>query len=99
MGDSDRYGDNAATTGILIDAGIALKRANIRRRQPAKSESEIDALLLRQISALLDKQHQAWALVGGLAVSVRTEPRFTRDLDLAVAVADDRAAEDLVHRL
>ena len=25
------------------------------------------------------------AIVGGLAVSVRTEPRFTRDVDLAVA--------------
>ena len=33
------------------------------------------------------------ALVGGIAVSTRTEPRFTRDLDFAVAVADDAAAE------
>jgi predicted nucleotidyltransferase component of viral defense system len=39
------------------------------------------------------------ALVGGLAVSARTEPRFTRDLDLAVAVADDREAEQLVRGL
>ena len=30
-----------------------------------------------------------FALVGGLAVSARTEPRFTRDLDFAIAVADD----------
>jgi len=37
-----------------------------------------------------------FALVGGLAVSVRAEPRFTRDADLAVAVADDAAAEALV---
>lgn len=37
-----------------------------------------------------------WALVGGLAVAVRAEPRFTRDVDLAVAVADDRAAETLL---
>jgi predicted nucleotidyltransferase len=35
-------------------------------------------------------------LVGGLAVSIRVEPRFTRDIDLAVAVADDAAAEVLV---
>jgi hypothetical protein len=55
--------------------------------------------LLQQVAALLDGAHQPWALVGGLAVSVRTEPRFTRDLDLAVAVADDPAAESLVHRL
>lgn len=35
-------------------------------------------------------------VVGGLAVSARTEPRFTRDVDLAVAVADDRQGEALV---
>ncbi len=39
------------------------------------------------------------ALVGGFAVSVRCEPRFTRDVGLAVAVPDDLAAEDLVHTL
>jgi hypothetical protein len=38
-----------------------------------------------------------FALVGGLAVSARTEPRFTRDVDLAVAVVDDREAEAVVH--
>jgi len=36
------------------------------------------------------------ALVGGLAVSARAEPRFTRDVDLAVIVIDDLAAESLV---
>jgi hypothetical protein len=40
-----------------------------------------------------------WALVGGLAVSVRATPRFTRDLDVAVAVEHDRAAEALVAAL
>ena len=39
-----------------------------------------------------------WALVGGLAVSVRTEPRFTRDVDLVVAVRDDDAAETTARR-
>ena len=33
------------------------------------------------------------ALIGGLAVSARTEPRFTRDADLAVAVTSDAEAE------
>lgn len=33
------------------------------------------------------------ALVGGFAVSVRTEPRFTRDVDLVVAVDDGQQAE------
>jgi predicted nucleotidyltransferase len=51
---------------------------------------------LRRMAAALDARGQQWALVGGLAVSVRTEPRFTRDIDLAVAVASDEAAESLV---
>lgn len=54
---------------------------------------------LRQIAGTLKELDEPWALVGGLAVSLRTEPRFTRDVDLAAAVADDAAAESLVHRL
>jgi hypothetical protein len=34
-----------------------------------------------------------WALVGGLAVSVRARPRTTEDLDVAIAVLGDREAE------
>jgi hypothetical protein len=34
-----------------------------------------------------------WALVGGLAVSVRARPRTTEDLDVAIAVLTDREAE------
>lgn len=41
----------------------------------------------------------ATALVGGLAVSARTEPRFTRDLDFAIAVADDDDATHYVFQL
>jgi predicted nucleotidyltransferase len=37
------------------------------------------------------------ALIGGLAVSARAEPRFTRDVDLAVSVTDDSTAESLVN--
>jgi len=51
---------------------------------------------LRLVGRALDDGAQPWALVGGLAVSVRVEPRFTRDIDLVVAVTDDRAAEQLV---
>ena len=39
-----------------------------------------------------------FALVG-LAVSARTEPRFTRDLDFAVAVTNDPEAEEVVYNL
>jgi predicted nucleotidyltransferase len=40
-----------------------------------------------------------FALVGGLAVSTRTEPRFTRDADFALAVADDADAEAVIRQM
>lgn len=51
---------------------------------------------LRRIRLDLANAGVAFALVGGMAVSVRTEPRFTRDADLAVATATDADAEALV---
>lgn len=39
------------------------------------------------------------ALIGGLAIGARGEPRYTRDVDLAVAVARDEEAELLIHGL
>jgi predicted nucleotidyltransferase len=56
-------------------------------------------IALRRISAGLQRASVSFALVGGLAVSVRVEPRFTRDIDLAVAVASDVEAEALVRAL
>jgi len=41
----------------------------------------------------------SWALVGGLAVAVRAEPRTTRDVDIAVVVRDDTEAEQLIGKL
>ncbi|HWW83711.1 MAG TPA: nucleotidyl transferase AbiEii/AbiGii toxin family protein [Vicinamibacterales bacterium] len=54
---------------------------------------------LRQIQTDLTDVHVSFALIGGLAVSARTEPRFTRDADLAVALASDTEAEALIHSL
>lgn len=54
---------------------------------------------LRQIHTDLTAAHVSFALVGGLAVSARTEPRFTRDADLAVALTSDAEAEALIHSL
>lgn len=51
---------------------------------------------LRLAAGLLRDTGSGFALVGGLAVSAHTEPRVTRDVDLAVAVADDPEAEELV---
>ena len=56
--------------------------------------SRAEAALRRIVSDLraLDRR---FALVGGLAVSARTEPRLTRDADIAVFVTDDGDAESL----
>lgn len=54
---------------------------------------------LRQICVDLTETHSSFALVGGLAVSARTEPRFTRDADIAVGVLNDAEAESLVRSL
>jgi hypothetical protein len=47
--------------------------------------TSIEAVLATDLSA----SRAPFALVGGLAVSVRTEPRFTRDADFALAAAGD----------
>jgi hypothetical protein len=55
----------------------------------------LDAVL-RRLAADLDDIGRHWALIGGFAVSARAEPRTTRDIDVAVAVADDEEAENVV---
>jgi len=47
----------------------------------------------------LQNAQVAFALVGGMAISVRVEPRFTRDVDLAVVAQTDADAETLVRYL
>lgn len=54
---------------------------------------------LRRIVSDLDALGTRWAIVGGLAVSARAEPRTTRDVDVAVAVTSDAEAEGVVHAL
>lgn len=54
---------------------------------------------LRRIAEDLTRAGTPWALIGGLAVSARAEPRTTRDVDVAVAVAGDAEAEALVYTL
>jgi hypothetical protein len=61
--------------------------------------NRIEAALRGAASALSAPPERRWALVGGLAVSARCEPRFTRDVDLAVSLSTDAEAETLVHSL
>lgn len=55
--------------------------------------------VLQDVTAAFTARGVGFALVGGLAVSVRTQPRFTRDVDLAVAAAGDEEAEAAVAAL
>jgi predicted nucleotidyltransferase len=55
--------------------------------------------VLARIAGDLRELEAPFALVGGLAVSAWTEPRFTRDADLAVTVDSDQQAERLVYSL
>lgn len=54
---------------------------------------------LRQAAGDLRRHSQSWALVGGFAISARSEPRFTWDVDIAVGVENDAGAEALVRAL
>lgn len=54
---------------------------------------------LSRITADLTQAGVKFAIVGGIAVSERTTPRFTADIDLAVAVDSDRDAERIVAAL
>jgi predicted nucleotidyltransferase len=56
-------------------------------------------LALAHIVAELARLKRAFALVGGLGVSMRGEVRFTRDVDLALRVRDDADAEHLAREL
>ncbi len=62
------------------------------------TEPRLAAALIR-LDADLRTIEARWALIGGLAVSARAEPRTTRDLDVTVAVVDDREAEKTVRRM
>jgi predicted nucleotidyltransferase len=53
----------------------------------------------RSAAADLGAASAPTALIGGLAVSFRAEPRNTRDVDFAVAVAGDAQAEAIVRDL
>ena len=47
----------------------------------------------------LRREGVSGCLVGGLAVSARCDPRFTRDIDVAIDIEDDARAEALVQKL
>lgn len=57
------------------------------------------ASVLRDLTADLTRIGVPFAVVGGIAASARGEPRFTRDVDVAVAVSGDEHAEGILFQL
>lgn len=55
--------------------------------------------IARDVTSWLSMNQIGFALVGGLAVSLRTIERFTKDIDLAIAVDSDTKAEQYVREL
>lgn len=73
-----------------------------RARRRARSVAAPEPALTRELRAIIAALAAGgvrFALVGGLAVSARAEPRLTRDVDIAVAVRDDREAEEVIRGL
>ena len=54
---------------------------------------------LARIATDLDRMEVPWALVGGLALAVHADPRQTRDVDCAIAVATEKEAEEIIRKL
>lgn len=82
--------------GVLVQPPLRAIRRRNRGATPRVSHGLGD-MMLRAATAL--GPNARFAVVGGLAVSVRSEPRFTGDVDFAVAVSNDEEAEQLVNTL
>lgn len=68
-------------------------------RRPGSSTGRLASRLERATRAsieILEEEEAPFALIGGIALGLRSTPRATQDVDLAVAV-DDAAAERLIH--
>src|SRR6185295_18335123 len=93
-------GDQRASGEVAQGAARSGIRG-LRRPTGSLATPEVTDLekILRHIQSELEGRGKQWSLVGGLAVVVRGEPRFTRDADLAVAVGNDAEAESLVRGL
>ena len=82
---------------------MAARKADARRKRPrAGSVAPLAKRLIgafTRVTRELDELGARYAVIGGLAVGARVEPRTTRDIDFAVAVDDDAEAEALIFAL
>lgn len=68
---ANKYMKNAATTALLVEAGVEMMRQNIRRRHATASDAAVEALLGAWIRRENDR------LPGDTAGAVRVRQRFT----------------------
>jgi hypothetical protein len=59
--------------------------------------TELETFLGR-VAKRLDTLGVRWAVIGGIVVSSHSEPRFTRDIDVAVSVKNDDEAEKITQK-
>lgn len=74
--------------------GRRARRKTGTRRAAAQPRGVSNAVgqALAEAAAALTFVEGRYALVGGLAVAARSDPRFTADVDFAVSVRDDAEA-------
>lgn len=81
---------------------MAPRQASPRRRPATAPVAALGRTLQRTFARAVAEFGQAgvpFAVVGGVAVGVRAEPRVTRDLDFALVVDSDAEAEQILHSL
>lgn len=81
----------------MATAAVRITHRRFRWPSPARALSSLESAIAES-TKLLSGLDVPFALVGGLAVGAWTEPRFTQDVDFAVAVRDDSEAEFLIRR-
>jgi hypothetical protein len=84
-----------------MDRRVVLQRekaADVRARELWKTVVADGTDFLDSLVALLDRHHVRYCLIGGQAVNAYVEPLVSLDLDLAVAVDQLPAVEDLLRQ-
>lgn len=81
---------------------MARRQASPRRRASSRSLAAIKEEVLVALETAITQFEAAdlpFALVGGLAMGVRADPRVTRDVDFVLPVEDDAEAEARIYAL
>lgn len=84
---------------VLSRRGHELQRPKNKSKYLILSYMTVLESILRRASSDLKEIGAPFALVGGIAVGIHSQPRTTQDADFTVAVGSDHSAEQIVHKL